>query len=81
MDDAENDRALLEAREVGVAGANAVPSLLDHADERLERLAGRAPTTSFGARRYGWFAPGTSCRSAPTPPAARCRSPPHPTTS
>jgi phosphoglycolate phosphatase (TIGR01487 family) len=39
--DAENDLALLEVAEIGVAVANAVPSLRRHADVVLEREDGR----------------------------------------
>ena len=42
--DAENDFALLQAAEVGVAVANAVPSLAEHADLRLDRHDGEGIT-------------------------------------
>lgn len=42
LGDAENDLALLEAAEVGVAVANAVPSLKQHADLILDGVDGEA---------------------------------------
>lgn len=44
--DAENDLALLEASEIGVAVANAVPSLKEHADVVLD-IPGGAELASF----------------------------------
>ena len=56
--DAENDLALLEVAEIGVAVANAVPSLREHADLVLDEPGG-AGTAKFlngplvkGARRF-----------------------------
>ena len=46
--DAENELALLEAAELGLAVANAVPSLREHADLVLEAPNGASPRCSPG---------------------------------
>ena len=48
--DAENDHSLLESCELGVAVANAVPSLQNHADVVLAEPAGRGVLALLGGR-------------------------------
>jgi hypothetical protein len=51
--DAENDHSLLQIAEVGVAVANAVPSLRDHADVVLDEEAGAGVVRLFAEIRAG----------------------------